>query len=71
MTIYESIASLVQYGVTNGLVQKEDTIFTTNSLLELFGLDDYEEPETPAETDLETILEEMMQYALSQGIIPE
>ncbi len=69
MTIYESIASLVQYGVTNGLVQKEDTIFTTNSLLELFGLDDYEEPETPAETDLETILEEMMQYALSQGIM--
>lgn len=35
-----NIRKLVQYGVQTGLVSKEDVIFTTNRLLELFKLDD-------------------------------
>ena len=43
------IKKLVCYGVKTGLVPKEDVIFTTNRLLELFGLDELEESGDGAE----------------------
>ncbi len=43
--IQEDIKSLVSYGVRTGLVHEEDVIYTTNRLLELFGLDEWEEIE--------------------------
>ena len=46
-TICADIRWLVQYGVNTGLVPEEDVIFTSNRLLELFGL---EEPEEAADT---------------------
>lgn len=79
MTIYENIRALVKYGLETGLVKKEDEIFTTNRLLELFQLDEMEEdtgdlPEKVAIADggmLEKILGEMMDYAHEAGIMPE
>ena len=44
--IQEDIRKLVAYGVMTGLVSQEDVIFTANKLLELFELDELEEPET-------------------------
>lgn len=41
--IQTDIRKLVSYGVRTGLVPEEDVIFTTNRLLELFGLDEPEE----------------------------
>ena len=38
--IQEEIKKLVRYGLDTGLVAPEDEIYTTNRLLELFGLDD-------------------------------
>ena len=43
--IQSDITKLISYGVRTGLVPKEDVIFTTNSLLELFGLEELEEEE--------------------------
>ena len=43
--IYNSIKKLVQYGLETGLVREEDRIYTINRLLELFGEEEYEEPE--------------------------
>ena len=37
--IQNAIRRLVQYGLQTGLVEKEDEIYTTNRLIELFGLD--------------------------------
>ncbi len=72
--IEESIGRLVQYGLKTGLLSQEDVIYTTNRLLELFGL------EKPAENsahglaeddDLEGILAEMLDYAYEKGILSE
>ena len=39
--IYDLINKLVKYGLSNGLIEKEDKDFTVNRLLELFELEDY------------------------------
>ncbi len=72
MTIYEAIRQLVNYGLDTGLVEKNDEIYTINRLLELFQLDEYEEPGTPGEkAELEDILKNMLDYAADQGILKE
>ena len=48
-TIQADIKELVAYGVQTGLVPQEDVIYTTNRLLELFGLEELEEPERQEE----------------------
>ena len=49
--IQTDIRKLVSYGVHTGLVTKEDVIFTTNKLLELFKLDELEDVDAAEETD--------------------
>ncbi len=67
------IKELVTYGMQNGLVAEADKVYTTNRLLELFDIAEYIEPEevkAPARPLCE-ILEDMIQYALSKGILEE
>jgi len=71
MTITENIKSLVEYGISTGLIEKEDKIYTTNQLLMLFGLDEIEEDVTAQEASLEQILKEMLDYAYEKGLMPE
>ncbi len=72
MTIYEAIRQLVNYGLETGLVDQNDEIYTINRLLELFQLDEYEEPGQPArQAELEEILKEMLDYGASQGLLEE
>ena len=44
MTLSESIAALVNYGMETGLTPACEKIYTTNLLLDIFHEDDYEEP---------------------------
>ena len=72
--IQNDIRKLVAYGVQTSLVPKEDVIFTTNKLLELFKLDEPEESgeEITMQTEeLEAVLDRMMDYAYEQGIMTE
>ncbi|MGB4660091.1 MAG: UDP-glucose--hexose-1-phosphate uridylyltransferase, partial [Mobilitalea sp.] len=70
--IYKLINRLVQYGVTTGLVEKQDEIYTINQLLELFELDDYQETEiTEEKFNLEKTLSAMMDYAHEHGILKQ
>lgn len=70
--IQEDIQKLVAYGLTTGLVPEEDKIYTTNRLLELFGLEELTEGEFSATVeDLEGILERMCDYAYANGLIQE
>lgn len=71
MTITENIKNLVEYGISTGLIEKEDKIYTTNQLLMLFGLDEIEEDVTAKEASLEQILKEMLDYAYEKGLMPE
>ena len=41
--IQERILELVKYGLTTGLVNPEDKVYTINRLLELFAVDDIED----------------------------
>lgn len=68
--IYNSIKKLVQYGLETGLVREEDRIYTINRLLELFGEEEYEEPEEEYKhVDLEETLKELLDYAAKKGIL--
>ncbi|MBP3475056.1 MAG: UDP-glucose--hexose-1-phosphate uridylyltransferase [Lachnospiraceae bacterium] len=72
--IQRNIRKLVQYGLNTGLIEPEDTIYTTNRLLELFQLDELEDSDeqiTMAEDELEAVLGEMMDYAYEKGIMTE
>lgn len=81
--IQERILELTEYGLATGLIYKEDKQYTINRLLELFCLDEMEEElllsyekrkplsQGEAETALEGILAEMLDYAAEQGLIPE
>jgi UDPglucose--hexose-1-phosphate uridylyltransferase len=75
--IYELIHKLVQYGEMTGLIETDDIIYTTNRLLELFQLDEYQEigvatlESASKDSKLEEILNGMMDYAQEQGILQE
>lgn len=72
--IQEEIKKLAAYGITTGLVPKEDEIYTVNRLLELFELDEIEESkeEVQDSTDkLEEILGKLLDYAYEAGIMKE
>lgn len=71
--IQENIAKLVQYGLITGLIEPADKIYTTNRLLELFGLDEPGEQENVSvqPEELETILSEMLDYAYEKGLLEE
>ena len=76
MTIYENINALTAYALLNGLITKDDVIYTQNRLLELFHLDGFETPavgELPQvrTDDLENILSQMLDYAAANGIFED
>ena len=68
--IYESIKKIVTYALESGLIEKEDTVYMTNRVLELLGLDEYEEPsEAYTDVDLESTLKEILDFAVEKEII--
>jgi len=72
--IQSDIRKLVSYGVKTGLVPEEDVIFTTNRLLELFGLDELEDSDeefSMEESELEKVLGSMCDYAYEKGLMAE
>lgn len=74
MAIQTDIRKLVAYGVSAGLVPTEDIVFTTNRLLELFGLDELGETDNSVTMDaseLEAVLGRMCDYAYEKGLMAE
>ena len=73
-TIQEDIRRLVSYGRKTGLVCEEDVIYTTNRLLELFGLEELEETDeifSMKESELEEVLGRMCDFAYENSLMPE
>lgn len=68
--ICKNIRQLVNYGLQNNLLEKEDEIFTVNKLLELFQLDEMEEVEAE-DAPLEDILKEMLDYAAEHHLMED
>ena len=70
--IYEAVHKLVTYGLRTGLIAEYDKIYATNQILEVMGLDEYEEPERePEHIDLESVLKELLDYAHETGVLAE
>lgn len=73
--VYYWIKKLVSYGVKTGLIEQEDTDYTTNRLLELFGLEDLPEASQPSASteieELEEILGVLLDYANELGLLRE
>ena len=62
----ESIAKLVQYGITTGLTPECERNYTTNLLLDVFHEDDYEKPDNIEEpVNLEATLGELLDEAVN------
>lgn len=81
--IQTRILELAEYGLTTGLIEKDDKTYTINRLMELLEVDDIEDSvfeefakrgpmtQESAEAALEGILEDMMSYAYDKGIMKE
>ena len=75
--ICTSIKKLIRYAEAHGLIEKCDSAFATNRLLEVLCLDDYTEPAeaeiSPAlpcdEDELDAVLSELCDYAFEKGLI--
>lgn len=67
--INDSIAKLVSYALENGLIEPSDRVYSINRLLEVLHIDEYEEPnEKYSNIDLETVLNEILEYACEKGL---
>ncbi len=69
--INQAIKNLTEYAVKSGLITTEDKIYCTNRLLEILGLDEYDEPTAVTETDLEKVLCELLNFAVEKGLIDD
>ena len=70
--VYEAIKKLVTYGMETGLISEEEKIYSTNIILDVLKLDDYEEPEENYEkVELEPVLKELLDYAVEKGLIED
>lgn len=69
--IDNAIKNLVEYAVKTNLITTEDRVYTTNRILEVLGLDEYNEPETVTNEDLETILREILEFGIEKGLLDD
>ncbi|MBO5199010.1 MAG: UDP-glucose--hexose-1-phosphate uridylyltransferase [Lachnospiraceae bacterium] len=69
--IHTYISQLVAYGLDTGLIKPEDKVYTTNRMLELFGLEEYEEPASVPAAELPEILSGLLNYAYEAGLMKE
>ena len=71
--ISKNIRQLVEYALYNELIKEEDRVFTTNTLLELFELDELDDKDISSNEafSLEETLKEMLDYAVAHGIMKE
>ena len=67
--LQESIKKLVEYGIRSGLTPECERIYTPTLLLDLFGEDEFTDPEVDlSELDLETILADLLQVAVEKKL---
>lgn len=65
------IKRLVDYGISKGLIFERDRIYVTNKLLEVLGLDSYEEPSVSLNNDcsVEDILDNINKWAVENNVV--
>lgn len=70
--LYENVKKLVTYGLETCLIEEADAVYTVNRLLELFGEENYEEPQERYENvALEPVLKELLDEACERGLMED
>lgn len=70
MTVDQRICQLVNYGVEKKLIREEDKVYTTNRIMEVMELDDYD-PEPVILSPLEDILNDLVDDAVRRGVVKD
>ena len=68
MNIFEAIKSLVNYALDNSLIEKDDVVYSINSICQALGLDSFEDCEIDKNADLETILKTILDWACENNL---
>ena len=71
VVIDENIKRLVQYGIDNKLIPECERIFSTNILLEVFGKEDFSDPDVEYNLTLDEILGNLLDAAVKLNIIED
>ncbi|MBY0099166.1 UDP-glucose--hexose-1-phosphate uridylyltransferase [Mesobacillus maritimus] len=72
MRIYTAVEGLVQQGIAAELIQPEDKVYARNQVLSKLGLDSFpEEVECETDKDIPDLVDELVDYAVSQEFIPD
>ncbi len=71
MDINTLINELISYGLKKGLLDPADTTYTVNRLLDFFHLPAYTPVETPNNRELCEILNDLLAYAIDEGLLED
>jgi len=65
------VKALVEYGIACGLIYDTDRIYAVNRILEILACSDYQDRSDKADTDLEVILKNLLDYAVENKLIED
>lgn len=68
MRIFEAIKALTQYGIKEGLIEKEDEIYTVNQICAALSVDSFEDCEISADYALSDILKSILDWAVEHSL---
>ncbi|MBO4338692.1 MAG: UDP-glucose--hexose-1-phosphate uridylyltransferase [Clostridia bacterium] len=68
MNIFQAIKALVDYAEKEGLIEKDDKVFSVNQVCQALNLDTFEDGETAGEHSLKEILSVILDYAVENGL---
>ncbi len=68
MNIDVAVKALAEYALSNGLIEKEDFIFTVNQICQLLKKDTFEDCEAVGDYPLEEILGSILDYAVENSL---
>lgn len=71
IVIDENIKRLVQYGIDNKLIPECERIYSTNMLLEVFGKEDFSDPDVEYNLTLDEILGNLLDSAVKLNVIED
>lgn len=68
--VYENLAGLLQKALESALIEEADTAYVRNQVMNLLGLESFpEESIEPADDAIPNLLENLIAYAIEQGVI--
>lgn len=69
--IFREISCLVNYGLSKGLIKEPDRFLATNAILDVLGLEEFEEHEICDCKSLHDILDAILDWSVENGIIAD